>query len=229
MQVCVHAIGDAASRLVLDAFEVALEQADSIVYPLRVEHAQVLHPDDLPRFAALGVIASMQPTHCTSDMYWAEARLGANRVRHGYAWKDLIESGAHVAGGSDFPVERPDPLLGIYAAAFRKDAQGRPSSREDIAAHFTVDPAVKHDEDRWISGWYGSQRMSREEAVRAFTTWAAAAAGMQEDVGSLQPGKHADFVLLSADILHVPRERFLQTRVLETWVGGRRVYEGEGP
>jgi len=229
MQVCVHAIGDAASRLVLDAYEKALAHTESVVYPLRVEHAQVLHPDDIPRFAALGVIPSMQPTHCTSDMYWAEARLGADRVRRGYAWKDLIDSGARVAGGSDFPVERPDPLPGIYAAAFRKDAQGRPSSQEDIAAHFAVDPADPRDEDRWQDGWYGSQCMSREEAVRAFTTWAAAAAGMDSDVGSLQPGKYADFVVLSADILHVSRERFLQTRIIETWVGGSRVYQYERP
>lgn len=229
LQVCVHAIGDAASRLVLNAYERALVQVDTVAYPLRVEHAQVLHPDDIPRFAELGVIPSMQPTHCTSDMYWAEARLGADRVRRGYPWKDLIESGAHVAGGSDFPVERPDPLPGIYAAAFRKDAQGRPSSQGDIAAHFAVDPADPRNEDRWKGGWYGSQCMSREEAVRAFTTWAAEAAGMEHEVGSLQPGRYADFVVLSADILHVPRERFLQTRILETWVGGRRVYLNGNP
>ncbi|MBN1449224.1 MAG: amidohydrolase [Bacteroidetes bacterium] len=224
MQVCVHAIGDAAARLVLDSYEEALRDASVVRYPLRVEHAQVLHPDDIPRFAHLGVVASVQPTHCTSDMEWAEARLGADRILGAYAWNALIASGATLAGGSDFPVERPDPLLGIYAAAFRMDDKGRPSSPEHIGERFIVDPAAMDRRERWENGWYASQRMSREQAVRAFTSWAAFAAGMDNDIGSLVPGRWADFVLLSQNILTIPRERFLDTRILETWVGGERVY-----
>lgn len=227
MQVCVHAIGDAAVRTVLDAYAQALRAAPDAPYPLRVEHAQVIDPADIPRFAALGVLPSMQPTHGTSDMYWAEARLGAGRMEGAYAWQSLIRSGSIVPGGSDFPVERPDPLAGIYAAAFRMDAEGRPSSPEDIAGAFIVDPAAPDREARWENGWYAKESMTREEAVRAFTTWAAAAAGLQDSMGSLETGKWADFTVLSQDILTVPRAHFLATRVLATYVGGTPVFTAE--
>jgi predicted amidohydrolase YtcJ len=134
LQVCVHAIGDAAVRLVLDSYEAALAQVDSVHYPLRIEHAQVISIPDIPRFAALGVVPSMQPTHCTSDMPWAEARLGAARVQSAYAWASLIKSGAWIPGGSDFPVERPEPIPGMYAAMFRMTAEGKPASQVDIDA-----------------------------------------------------------------------------------------------
>ncbi|MDT8323888.1 MAG: amidohydrolase [Bacteroidota bacterium] len=224
MQVCVHAIGDAAVRTALDAYERALQAVPSAPWPLRIEHAQVIDPVDIPRFAALGVLPSMQPTHCTSDMYWAEARLGSERMRGAYAWKSLVRSGSIVPGGSDFPVERPDPLAGIHAAAFRMNADGRPSSPDHITSAFAVDPLAPERDERWENGWYGNERLSRVEAVRAFTTWAAAAAGLQDSMGSLETGKWADFVVLSQDILHVPRERFLETRVLATYVGGKQVF-----
>jgi predicted amidohydrolase YtcJ len=227
MQVCVHAIGDAAVRAVLNAYETALAARPHPAYPLRVEHAQVISPQDIPRFVQLGVVPSMQPTHCTSDMYWAESRLGATRIRTAYAWNKLIETGAYIPGGSDFPVERPDPLAGIHAAAFRRDAHGRPSSEMDIQQHFQTDPSAPENPDRWKNGWYGTQRMSREHAVRAFTSWAAAAAGQENNLGSLTPGTWADFVVLSGDILTVPEEQFLSTTVLETWHAGRRVYSAE--
>ncbi len=227
MQVCVHAIGDAAVRRVLNGYARALEQNASPPYPLRVEHAQVISDIDIPRFAALGVLPSMQPTHCTSDMYWAEARLGAIRVRNAYAWARLIGTGTYIPGGSDFPVERPDPLAGIHAAAFRKDALGRPASAKDIEEHFQVDPLHPEERDRWSEGWYGSQRMSREHAVRAFTSWAAQAAGMQTSVGVLSEGSWADFVILSRDLLTVPEEEFLETTVRETWHGGELIYTAE--
>ncbi|MCB2203951.1 amidohydrolase [bacterium] len=227
MQVCVHAIGDAAVRTVLDAYAMALEEAGEARYPLRVEHAQVISPADIPRFAALGVLPSMQPTHCTSDMYWAEARLGAARIAGAYAWQSLIRSGTIVPGGSDFPVERPDPLAGMYAAAFRMDAEGRPSTPQDITAAFTTDGSDENSTQRWENGWYAAERMTREQAVRAFTTWAAEAAGLGDDLGSLEPGKWADFVVLSANILEIPRENFLSTRVLSTWVRGTEVYSAK--
>jgi predicted amidohydrolase YtcJ len=225
LQVCVHAIGDAAVRRVLDAYERALDSRTAPPpYPLRIEHAQVISIDDIPRFAKLGVVPSMQPTHCTSDMTWAEARLGARRVQAAYPWATLIRGGAWIPAGSDAPVERPDPIAGIYAAAFRMDAHGRPASQSDIDAHFQTDPKVPRLPQRWMNGWFAEQRMSREDAVRAFTVWAARAAGLDRDRGSIEKGKWADFVLLSEDLLTVPRSRFLATRVLATWVGGREVF-----
>jgi predicted amidohydrolase YtcJ len=194
---------------------------------LRIEHAQVITIEDIPRFAALGVIPSMQPTHCTSDMTWAEARLGARRVQTAYPWAALIETGAWIPGGSDFPVERPEPLSGIYAAVFRMNPAGQPASQADIDRDFQTDPTVPSLEARWKNGWFAEQRMSRSDALRAFTVWAARAAGMESTRGSLEKGKWADFVVLSENLLTIPRERFLSTRVLSTWIAGRNVYSAE--
>ena len=145
----------------------------------RIEHAQILDALDIPRFAALGVIASVQPTHCTSDMPWAPARLGAARVEEGaYVWQKLRRSGATLAAGSDFPVERPDPLLGFYAAITRQTTTGEPPG-----------------------GWAPDERLTRDEALRAFTLDAAFAAHAEQDLGSIQAGKRADFVVLSRDIM----------------------------
>ncbi|NOY07001.1 MAG: amidohydrolase family protein, partial [Chlorobi bacterium] len=195
---------------------------------LRVEHAQVLRPEDIPRFAILGVIPSMQPTHCTSDMYWAEARLGPRRVRGAYAWRSLLDTGVIIPGGSDFPVESPDPILGIYAACTRRDTSGVPSSQEDIDEHFQLPPGSLPDSARWSNGWYAFERMTREEAVRAFTSWASRAAGQNHEKGSLEPGKAADFVVLSGDIMEVPARLIPRIRVLETWIDGKRAYAADG-
>jgi predicted amidohydrolase YtcJ len=224
LQVCVHAIGDAAVRMVLDAFEDAQKRVPRSGPPLRVEHVQVIAPDDVPRFPALGVIPSMQPTHCTSDMYWAEARLGARRIANAYAWGSLINAGAWIPGGSDFPVERPDPLQGIYAAAFRMDVDGRPRTQDDIDTWFQIDKTLPRSALRYRDGWYSSQRMSRTDAVRAFTIWAARAAGMDKDLGSLEVGKYADFVVVSHDLITVPAEEFLTAQVMSTWVSGSKVW-----
>ena len=184
-QVCVHAIGDRANTLVLDAFEAVLRSEPRPALPLRVEHAQILTGTDIGRFRALGVVPSMQPTHCTSDMPWAPAPAGPERMGGAYAWRALLDTGVTIAGGSDFPVEDPNPFLGLYAAVARRPPPdpGRPGPAGP-------DP-----------GWQPAQRMTRAEALRAFTTWPAAAIGQAETLGRLTPGAWADLLLLPDDPL----------------------------
>jgi predicted amidohydrolase YtcJ len=201
LQVGVHAIGDRANRVALDALENVIPQFTENPGRHRIEHAQVLAADDVPRFAALGVIAAMQPTHATSDMYWADERLGEERLRYSYAWRSLLDSGARLALGSDFPVERVNPMLGLYAAVTRQDTSGWP---ED--------------------GWWPKERLSRAEALRGFTLDAAWAGFMEDEVGSLEPGKYADFIVLDRDIMSVPVDQIPGAVVLETWLDGERVF-----
>jgi predicted amidohydrolase YtcJ len=200
-QAAVHAIGDRANRVVIDALEASMAANPDNPGRHRVEHAQIVHPDDLARFAELDIIAAMQPTHATSDMYWAEDRVGPQRIRGGYAWQTLLDSGARLAFGSDFPVEAVDPLLGLYAAVARQDLEGWPEG-----------------------GWYPNERVTREAALRGFTLDAAYAAFMENEVGSLEPGKRADFVILDRDYMMVPAAEIPQLRVLETWLDGERVH-----
>jgi hypothetical protein len=200
-QIATHCIGDAANRLVLDAYaelQRAMPRPDA---RHRIEHAQVLAPADIPRFAALHVLPAMQPTHCTSDMPWAESRLGAVRLRGAYAWRALRDTGVVIPGGSDAPVESVAPLSGIYAAVTRQDEHGQP-------------PA----------GWQPEQRLTRSEALRAFTTWAAIASFTERDLGTLEAGKLADLTVLDRDVLRVPAAELLATRVLETVVGGEIIH-----
>ncbi|HZA49975.1 MAG TPA: amidohydrolase, partial [Myxococcaceae bacterium] len=173
-QVNVHAIGDRANTLALDVLERATAATGTRDRRHRLEHAQVMRREDIARLSKLGVVASMQPTHATSDMPWAEARVGPERIRGGYAWRTILDSGAIVAFGSDFPVEEPDPLLGLYAARTRQDAAGNPAD-----------------------GWYPNERVSGEEALRAFTVGAAYASFAEGERGMLEPGLDADFVALS--------------------------------
>lgn len=201
-QVNTHAIGDRGNRLVLDAYEAALKARPTADHRFRIEHAQILHADDIPRFAELGVIPSMQASHQTSDMYWAGTRLGETRLRGAYAWRSLLESGVVIPNGSDFPVELVNPLISFKAAISRQDAQQWPAG-----------------------GWYPEQRMTRDEALKSMTLWPAWAAFQESDLGSLSPGKYADFVVLDQDVMRIPDAMILQTKVLSTWVGGRRVYE----
>lgn len=201
LQVNTHAIGDRGNRVVLDAYEEALQATGETVGRHRIEHAQIVAPDDLSRFAELDVIASVQPTHATSDMPWAEERLGAERLRGAYAWRTLLDSGAHVTFGSDFPVEQVDPLLGLYAAVTRQDAAGEPEG-----------------------GWRPEERVTRDEALRAFTLDAAYAAFMEDEVGSLSPGKRADFVILDRDVMTVPAPQILEAEVIATYLDGVEVY-----
>ncbi|TKJ40774.1 amidohydrolase [candidate division LCP-89 bacterium B3_LCP] len=200
-QVCTHAIGDAAVRATLDAYEKALTENPEGDYRLRVEHSQIIASDDIDRFAELKVIPSMQPTHATSDMPWAEDRLGPDRIKGAYAWRQLLNRGCKIPCGSDFPVESPNPLWGIYAAATRQDHQGQPPG-----------------------GWYPQERMTVEEAVRGFTIDAAYAEFAEDIKGSIEVGKLADFTIVDRDIFRIPRAEILETKVVGTIVGGKIVY-----
>jgi hypothetical protein len=205
-QLSVHAIGDRANHVTLDMYEELFQSAGKAGADLRfrVEHAQILEPADIPRFAKLGVIPAMQPTHCTSDMYWVERRLGRRRLQGAYAWRSLIDAGSIVPGGSDFPVEGNNPLWGFHAAVTRQDHSGFPPG-----------------------GWMPEQRMTRVEALKAFTVWGAYAAFEEGDKGTLAPGKLADIVVLSDDIMQVAPETILQTTVHMTIVGGEIVYAAD--
>lgn len=223
-QVCTHAIGDRGNNIALNTYEAALKANPQPDARLRVEHAQLLHPDDIPRFKQLNVIPSMQATHCTSDMYWAEARLGPQRVRGAYAWRSLLNTDVIIPGGSDFPVEHPNPLLGMYAAVTRQDLNGRPQHAEDVRRYFQVSQEGITDPAQFEGGWYASQKLTREEALRSFTVWAALGAFEEDIKGSLERGKLADFVVLSADIMNVPAHQIPHIAVERTVVGGKEVY-----
>lgn len=226
-QVCTHAIGDRANDIVLRMYASALNEVPVKDSRLRIEHAQVLEPADIPKFKEYGIIPSMQPTHATSDMYWAQARLGPIRIRFAYAWRSLLETGVIIPGGSDFPVENPNPIWGIYAAVTRKDKEGRPRNAEDGRKYFQFSSAGMTDTLAFDNGWYPAQKMTREEALRSFTTWGAWA-GFEENLkGSIQKGLLADFVILSSDIATVPDEEILKVKVLQTFVGGKRVFSAE--
>jgi predicted amidohydrolase YtcJ len=203
-QVNVHAIGDRGNRNVLDAFETALRAVPKADHRFRIEHAQVVSPQDIPRFAKLGVIPSMQATHQTSDMGWAEARLGPERIRGAYAWRSLLNTGVIIPNGTDFPVEEVNPLLTFHAAVTRQNPSNQPAG-----------------------GWYPDQRMTREEALQSMTIWPAYAGFQESMLGSLTPGKYADFVVLDRDIMRIPETEILGARVLSTWIGGHPVYEAK--
>ena len=200
-QLNVHAIGDRANRSVLDAYQEALSEYPGRDHRFRIEHAQLLAPDDIPRFAQLGVIPAMQGSHQTSDMYWIADRLGRPRLKGAYAWRSLRETGVIIPNGSDFPVEEVNPLISFHAFVTRQDADGWPGG-----------------------GWFPKQRLTREEALESITIWPAYAAFMENDVGSITVGKLADFVVLDRDIMTVPPDEILGARVLRTVVGGRSVY-----
>ncbi len=199
-QVNTHAIGDRGNHETLDAYVVALKGTNNKRF--RVEHAQVIAPEDFIKFQKYSVIASMQPTHATSDMGWAADRLGPERVKGAYAWQTLLKLGVHLANGSDFPVELANPIDGFYAAVTRQDKQGRPAG-----------------------GWFPDQRLSREEALKSFTLEGAYAAFEENTKGSLEAGKLADFVMLSNDIMTVPPAEILKTTVTLTVVGGKIVHQ----
>ena len=206
IQVETHAIGDRTNRLILDLYEGAFRAVPpgnrKIREPRwRVEHAQIVDPADIPRFAKLGVIPSMQPSHAISDLFFAPARLGMDRLAGAYAWKSFLNSGAIICGGSDAPVERGEPMIEFYAAVARKSIKGESAA-----------------------GWHPEQAVSREQALKMFTIWPAYAAFEEEEKGTIEVGKLADFTVLSRDIMQVPAPEILQTRNEMTVIGGEILY-----
>jgi len=200
-QVNVHAIGDRANRMVLDQFEAALREVPTADHRFRIEHAQILRYQDIPRFAELDVIPSMQGSHQTSDMYWVPNRLGWARAQGAYAWRSLLNTGVVIPNGSDFPVEAVNPLISFHSFFTRQDADNFPPG-----------------------GWMPEQRTTRQEALLSITLWPAYAAFMENESGSLTVGKYADFVVLDRDIMTVAPEAVLGTHVLLTVLGGKAVY-----
>lgn len=201
-QIATHAIGDRGNRIVLDTYARVLGDTKDSDHRWRIEHAQVVALGDIPRLAPLGVIASMQPTHATSDMPWAQDRIGPQRIKGAYAWQRFLASGARLALGSDFPVESPDPRLGLYAAVTRQDRAGQP-----------------------LGGWQADQRLTAAEALRGFTADAAYAGHDEDEVGRLAPGLRADFVILDEDPLAIPATELDELRIRSTWVDGKAVFQ----
>jgi len=205
LQVNIHAIGDRGNQITLNVLEDASKTSfEETPNPgrHRIEHSQVVAKADFQRFKDLKLIASVQPTHATSDMYWAQNRVGPERIKGAYAWQTFNDLGIPLALGSDFPVERPDPLLGFYAAVSRQDTKGWPDG-----------------------GWYSSQKLSREQALYGFTMGAAYAAFQEHQLGSLEVGKFADFVVLSQDIMEIPVADIPKTEILATYVNGKAVFQ----
>ncbi len=226
-QVCVHAIGDRANRIVLDEFEKAEKRFPALSKNarLRIEHAQIISSEDIPRFKKLNILPSMQPTHATSDMYWAQARLGPERIFGAYAWRSLLDDGNIIPGGSDFPIEHPNPLLGFYAAITRQDKNGIPKNADDVIKTFQVSPDGINNPEEFEGGWYVHQRMTRNEALRSFTIWGAYAEFADHQKGSIEPGKFADLVMLSKDIMTIEPKEILTTEVEMTIVDGQQRYQ----
>lgn len=201
-QANVHAIGDAGNRQVLDSFQYAIDQHGDNGLRNRVEHAQIVEMGDIPRFKELNIIASMQPTHATSDKNMAEDRVGPQRIKGGYAWQTFLNQGTIVASGSDFPVEHSNPFFGLYSAVTRMGHDGEP---ED--------------------GWYSNEALTREQALRSFTLDAAYAGHQEQVLGSLETGKWADFIVIDQDYFEAPASELWKIQVLETWVAGERVFK----
>jgi predicted amidohydrolase YtcJ len=200
-QVNIHAIGDAANHQVLDSFEAAYKVVGGRQLRNRVEHAQVVALSDIPRFKQLDLIASMQPTHATSDKNMAEDRIGKERIKGAYAWRTFLDQGTRIAGGSDFPVESDNPFFGLHAAVTRTDHAGQP-----------------------VGGWHPEQAMTLLEAFRAFTLDAAYAQHQEKTLGSLEPGKWADFILIDRNLFEIPPADIWKIKVQETWVAGTKVF-----
>jgi predicted amidohydrolase YtcJ len=201
-QVNTHAIGDRGNRIVLDAYEASLAAVPTADHRFRIEHAQVLNFADIQRFAKLGVIPAMQAVHQPSDMNWVPRRVGYERSLGAYAWRSLLNTGVIIPNGSDFPVERVNPLYSFHASVGRTD-----------------------DNDWPPGGWLPAEKMSRDEALKSLTIWPAVAAFQEQLMGSISAGKYADFVILDQDIMRIPEDQILKTNVIATYLGGKAVYQ----
>ena len=198
VQLAIHAIGDLANRRILNVYE---ELDISPDRRWRIEHTQILHPDDIARIPELGLIASMQPSHAIGDLKFAPARLGFDRLDGAYAWQNLLDAGAVIAGGSDAPVEVGSPLIEFYAAVAREDLEGNSGE-----------------------GWHPEQALSRQDALALFTSSAAYAAFMEDDLGTIEPGKLADFTVFDRDLMTVPEDEILEANAVMTVVNGEIVW-----
>jgi predicted amidohydrolase YtcJ len=198
-QMNTHCIGDSANRTLLDIYAKYLKGKNDLRW--RIEHAQVVSKEDMPKFAKYSVIPSVQPTHATSDMYWAGQRLGPFRIKTAYAYKELLDQNGMLALGSDFPVEHINPLYGFHSGVVRKDAKNWP---ED--------------------GFQPENKITREHALKGMTIWAAFANFEENLKGSIEPGKLADFVVLEKDIMTAPENELREIRISGTFVGGKKVY-----
>ena len=199
-----HAIGDKANKVVLDAYQNVFKQTGGMLLRNRIEHAQIVTPDDIPRFKALKIIPSMQPVHATSDMHMAQQRLTDNQLQGAYAWQTFLKQGSVIAAGSDYPVELANPFDGLYSAITRMDHNMLPEN-----------------------GWRASEVLSREQALRAFTLGGAYAAHQEFKIGSLENGKWADFILIDKDYFKVSVDEIYKTQVLQTWVAGELRFKKE--
>jgi hypothetical protein len=199
-QMNTHAIGDSANRIILNIYGEALKGQKDRRW--RIEHAQVITPADMPKFGQFGIVPSVQPTHATSDMYWAGERLGAQRVKTAYAYAELLKQYGQLALGSDFPVEDINPLYGFHSAVARQDAKNYPTG-----------------------GFQMENAISRPDALRGMTTWAAHAGFEEKRKGQIKPGMLADFVVMGTDLLTAPNEQLRTAQVLQTWIGGAKVFE----
>jgi predicted amidohydrolase YtcJ len=204
-QIGIHAIGNRANHWTLNAYEKAQQLNGNRDSRHRIEHAQVLHSDDIPRFATLGVIASMQPTHCITDKRFAEKRIGRERCKGAYAWQRLMDAGAAIAFGTDYPVEPINPLEGLYAAVARKDRAGEPGD-----------------------GWFPDQKLSMEKAIELYTLGSAYAEFMEDRKGMIKEGYLGDVVVFNEDLMTIPHDRIMSAKVDYTIVGGKVVYKREG-
>jgi len=198
--VATHCIGDSANRLMLNTYGKILKGKNDRRW--RIEHSQVINGDDFSKFAKFSIVPSVQATHCTSDMYWAEERLGPERIKGAYSYQTLLKQLGWLPNGTDFPVENIEPLFTFYAAVFRADHKGWP-----------------------VDGWRPEEGLTREQTLRSMTIWAAKASFDENEKGSLEPGKWADFVILDTDLLTASPKEVLDTKILSTWSAGEKVFE----
>lgn len=197
--VATHAIGDSANRLVLNTYSKFLKGKNDRRW--RIEHSQIVNPDDFSKFAEFSIVPSIQATHCTSDMSWAESRLGEDRIKGAYAYQTLLSQNGWLPNGTDFPVENIEPLFTFFSSVFRTDHNGSP-----------------------VGGWRVEEGLSREQTLRSITIWAAKAGFEENEKGSLEPGKFADFVILDTDLMTATPNEVLDTKIESTWIAGERVF-----